>query len=189
MNVVDRELVQNYLQALESDEAEIQGAAEEYQRARARVDVSLLRYAALRDFLTSTLGCSPYASHIEWPDLGLIDPSRRGRFRFAGMRVGDAVVEVLGDRIDNFQKDQVFSEEWTPMHALTMSLEEIVEALSEGGLGFPDPVSVRAVNASLIRTAGIEDHVTPDGQKRYALGIGEEESETPPSEYDDLPFE
>lgn len=190
MNVVSRELVENYLQALQTDEAEIHGAAEDYHRARARVDVALLRYTALRDFLTTTLGCSPYASHIEWPDLGFIDPSTRGRYRFAGMKVGDAVVEVLMDRVAAFAtSDQSFSEEWTAFQALTMSLEEIVEALSEGGLGFPDPVSARAVNASLMRTAGVERHETHSGETRYALTAGREEPDDSPHEVDDLPFE
>ncbi len=192
MNVVSKELVANYLTALQADEAEIQGAAEDYQRARARVDVALLRYTALRDFMTTTLGRSPYAHGIEWPDAGYIDPSTRGRYRFAGMKVGDAIVEVLRDQRnpatgssadDKLIEGLALGEFWT------MSLEQIIEALSEGGLGFPDPVSARAVNAALMRTAGVERLATDGGETRYRLADTDSEPEAASSEIDDLPFE
>ena len=190
MNVISRELVENYLYALEADEAEIQHAAEDYHRARARVDVALLRYTALRDFVTTALGKSPYAEGIQWPDTGHIDPATRGRFRFAGMKVGDAIVEVLRSRRESPTTADMMNsllDDSVPVSAL--SLDEINKALSEGGLGFPDPVSARAVNAALMRTTGVERHVTKHGKTRYGLTHDEEEPGSDPSDVDDLPLE
>ena len=198
MNVVDQGLVENYLSALETDEAEIQSAGEEYRRAQARVNVALRRYTALRDFLTETLGCTPYASHVKWPDSRHIDPSTRGRYRYAGMKVGDAIVEVFRSRRDTepFPDTESFSELMASMaNELTygspslMSLDEIIKDLSEGGLGFPEPVSARAVNAALMRTTGIERHVTKGGQTRYGLVLEDSDSDDDPPDVDDLPFE
>ncbi len=187
MNVVSKELTQNYLQALQADEAEIHNAAEDYQRARARVDVALLRYTALRDFMTTTLGCSPYSGHIEWPDDGR-HHSERGRFRYSGMKVGDAVVEVLKGQYDGDLAGAVL-QALAPGEFAGMSLDEIIQALSEGGFGFPDPVSARVVNASLMRTAGIARHVTDSGQTRYTLTPDHDDPEGGQSELEDLPYE
>ena len=191
MNVISEELVGNYLQALQADEAEIESAGEEYQTARARVDLALLRYKSLRDFLTEALGCSPYSREVTWPDDGR-DSSMRGRYRFAGMKVGDAVVEVLKGQYDGTTTSDFAGavlKALAPAEFGGMSLEEIIKALSAGGFGFPDPVSARVVNASLMRTAGVTRHVTDGGQTRYTLAPDGDESDSAQSEIDDLPFE
>ena len=186
MNVISRELVESYLQALQADEAEIQSAGEEYQRARARIDLALLRYKSLRDFVAEALGCSPYSDEVQWPeDNG--DPWAWGRYRYVGMKVGDAVLEVLESRLGSPKSPEYQAQ--MPIFSWTMTLSEITQALSEGGLGFPDPVSARAVNAARINTAGIARYSNQEGQTRYALAQEDQGTDSDPTAVDDLPFE
>jgi len=132
-------MVSKYLAELLKDETNIQEAGEAYESAKARLDVGLRRYLALREFVTDQLGQSPYSPGVEWPETedsrwDTEDQPVRGHFRFTGMKVGDAITLVLREA-DGRAK----------------TLDDIVLALSDGGLGFPDPVQARAVNAALIK--------------------------------------
>ena len=97
LNVEQRQ-IWNYLGALETDEAEIEAAGEEYAVARARLDVALRRYTALREFVAETLGYTPYHPTVSWPGAVHGAAQRRGIYRFAGMGVGDAIIEVFRER-------------------------------------------------------------------------------------------
>ena len=192
-NVISRTQVARYLEALGADEVEIAEAAEAYEIAKARLDVGLRRYVALRDFVTERMGRSPYESGYPWPsdDGGWNRSAQRGKFRFAGMKVGDAIAEVLRER------SKVPDEEWNER---LMNLDELVDVLSEGGLGFPEPVGARAINAALMALVkGPNVKRNPQGNYYYVTPK-EDEPDPPMStalprpwgggvDPDDLPFE
>lgn len=181
---VEQHQVWNYLGALETDEAEIDAAGAQYAVARARLDVALRRYAALREFVTETLGYTPYHHTVAWPDAVAGAEQRRGNYRFAGMGVGDAIIEVFLERFGGAIAPATFAEfDREQFLQATLTLEEITEVLSGGGLGFPEPVTARAVNAALMRTTGLTRYEGPHGEARYGL------IERPPVEPDDIPFE
>jgi hypothetical protein len=169
-NVITKSLLERYLSELAEDEVKIQQAAEAYEREKATLEVSLRRYIALRDFVTEQIGESPYSPVVTWP-FGLNED--RGRFRFTSKAVGDAVLEVLQERKLRFPEGP-----W-------MTLRTIIETLSEGGLGFPEPVQARAVNAALLKVTGRKRSTDKDGTVYYSVG---EEGGTP-IDPDDLPFE
>ncbi len=183
INVGQRQL-SNYLKALEADETEIEAAGEGYLAAKARLDVALRRYTALREFVAETLGRSPYSADVEWPGSVRGAGRRRGNYRFADLGVGDAIIEVFlerfGEPIDLGILTALDSE---ALEEATMTLDEITEVLLAGGLGFPEVKSARAVNAALIRTGGMTRFEGPGGQVRYAL------TKRAVPDVDDLPFE
>ncbi len=168
-NVGQRQL-SNYLKALEADEAEIAAAGEEYLAAKARLDVALRRYTALREFVIETLGSSPYSSDIEWPGSVRGASRRRGKFRFADIGVGDAVTQVFRERFGEPPDVETLAASGDQaVEEATLTLDEITEVLSGGGLGFPGSVTARAVNAALMKTTGITRFELDDGQVRYAV--------------------
>ena len=142
-NVISKSMVAKYLAELTKDERNIEEAAEAYEAAKGRLDVGLRRYVALRDFVTEQMGESPYMPHVDWPedentrytDFGR---TQQGGWHFSGMKVGDAVL-------------QLFKEHHDANPDVWHGLDDIVSGLSDGGLGFPDPVQARAVNAALLR--------------------------------------
>ena len=176
--------LQNFLRALEADEREIEAAGEEYLAAKARLDVALLRYTALRKFVTETLGHSPYAGDLAWPASIPGAGRRRGKFRFADLGVGDAVINVFREKFGEppAAEDLVrFSDE--DLETVTLTLEEITGVLETGGLGFPETATARSVNAALMNTTGMTRFELDDGQVRYAL------TKNSVRDLDDLPFE
>ena len=185
INVISPGLQANYLTELEQDEVKISEAAYQYETAKALLDVSLRRYTALRDFVSEALGRSPYAPDVDWPsDENMFNEApERGRFRFTGMRVGDAILQVL---------------EEAPEQGGWLSLEDIIKRLSAGGLGFPESVEARAVNAALLKTAGIGRGKRRIDDVAFYRFVGESQEdegdhsngeEVPATDPDDLPFE
>ena len=181
---VEQHQVWNYLGALETDEAELEAAGAQYAAARARLDVALQRYAALREYVAETLGYTPYHYTVTWPNAVDGAEQRRGTYRFAGMGVGDAIIEVCRERFGRAIDPTTFAEfDRDQFLQATLTLEEITGLLSGGGLGFPEPVTARAVNAALMRTTGLTRYEGPHGEARYAL------IERAPVEPDDIPYE
>lgn len=135
-------------------------AEREWERAWAEYDVAARKLAAIRDATEAYLGKSPYASDVEWPKATntILHGKHPGRLRFVHRAIGDAVLDVLKDKGEY------------------MTLEEIVAGLLAGG---SRDATARAVNASLMRLAGVEKD---EEEKRYRY----KEPETDP---DDLPFE
>ena len=89
----------------------------------------------MRDALATFLGSSPYDPDLDWPtetEAGL-PPTLRGRFRFAGMNTGDAIIAVLKETGGQ------------------MGLNEIAQRLAQGGLS----IAVRSVNAALINLENV----------------------------------
>ena len=180
-NVVRPSLIEKYLEELAKDEAIIAEAAEAYESARARLDVGLRRYIALRDFVEEQLGNSPYAQGIKWPGDDDFPWTERGRFRFTGMSVGDAITQVLEEEATTH-----------PNHPW-LDLAAIIQRLSDGGLGFPEPVQARAVNAALLKTTGIKrGNRRPDGVTMYSVAPQSDEGEQGEPKGDDdldsIPF-
>lgn len=160
-NVISKSLIRKYLEELAVDESAITEAAEAYEAAKSAIDVRLRRYIALRDYVTEKLGQSPYSEGVEWPEPyeaydAYGERIERGRFRFSGMSVGDAILEVLEEEAIASPDDP-----WLP-------LQSIIERLSLGGLGFPEPVQGRAVNAALLKTSGITRSQDRSGATVYA---------------------
>ena len=133
MNVISRPLLTSYLEELASDEQRISEAAAQYAAIKARLEVGLRRYTALRDFVTDQLGKSPYTPGVDWPGEAEDWLETRGQFRFTGMRVGEAILQVLEEEDAQFPNNP-----W-------LERDQIVERLSLGGLGFPEPVRARVV--------------------------------------------
>src|SRR3990172_1954911 len=150
-NVMSKTMLDRYLTSLSEDEQLIATAADAYERAKVDMEVILKRYVSLRNHVAEQIGKSPYSHDVHWPE-NIFElqytPDRievkRGRFRFSDLPVGDAVAEVLRER---YEQDP--DEPW-------MNLTRIIEVLSEGGLGFPEPVQARAVNAALLKTSGVK---------------------------------
>ena len=167
-NVISKSMLEKYLAELEKDEVNIAEAAYAYESAKAQLDVGLHRYIALRQFVEEQLGKSPYADDVSWPPGPYAD--ERGRFRFTGMQVGDAIVQVLEEA----------AERWPNEPALTLA--SIIEQLSEGGLGFPVLVQARSVNAALLKTGGVKRGRTTDNEPVYWVDTKpeEEEADEPP---------
>jgi len=161
-NVLSPTLAAKYLEELKRDEAEMAEVAETYETAKARLDLGIRRYAALRDFVTEQLGRSPYYRAKN----EALEPGQ-GRFRYAGMTIADAILELLREEAQNWPENP-----W-------LGLDEIVERLSSGGLGFPEGVPTRAINAALIRTSGIARNRTDGGSRIYSI------EPTPPDEDED----
>jgi hypothetical protein len=180
MNVRSPGIIENYLAELDKDEHVIAEAAAGYEAAKARLDVGLRRFIALRDFVTEQMGRSPYGYYdrnVPWPEPDF-DPFgegfERGRFRFAGMNIGDAILEVLREELAKYPQNP-----W-------LSFENIVERLSEGGLGFPDGVQARAVNAALLKTIGIK-RMKEQNQNFYAAEVEPEVADDDDEDGKDAP--
>ncbi len=154
MNVtwISTAIVANYLEELATDDEVIEEVAAEYESVKARLDVRLRRYIALRDFITEQLGQSPYAHGVDRPSDA---PKPTGSFRYTGMQIGEAVIQVLQDELKEYPNNP-----W-------LNLDEIIEKLADGGLGFPDLVQARAVNAALLKTTGVAPG-TASGRKAYS---------------------
>jgi hypothetical protein len=113
------------------------------------------KYAAMRDMVTKYLGHSPYEPQANLDGLspmakGNDEIDLYGGFRFIYMPIGKAVVSAL-------------KESGEPL-----SLEEIVKWLQTGGVEREDNSLIRAVNAALIKTKGIEK--TKGGKYSYKQG-------------------
>ena len=106
--------------------------------------VSLRKYAAVRDAIMEMIGRSPYSKDVEWPDPSALPKTIHGRYRFALMKPGDAIVEAL--REDPVPK----------------TLDEIVTILRGGRM---TPAEPRTVNAALMNTKGVEK--TAEGKYIY----------------------
>lgn len=139
MNVLSDSLRNRYLKELADDEDVIGQAAEEYEAAKSKLELGLRRYIAMREYITEQIGVSPYAPAVSWP--GEMWSEWHGRYRFWGMRVGDAILELLHEEQQR-QRGDFGGGGW-------MSLDEIIEALSAGGLGTTETVQARAVNAAI----------------------------------------
>lgn len=185
-NVLSPSLLARYLSELEKDEEGIAEAAEAYESAKAQMEMGLRRYAALRDFVVEQFGRSPYATDVDWPNEdwheGDVYGRPKGIYRFAGLKVADAIRQAL----DEQQHSATAQYQW-------LTLDELVEKLSEGGLGYPEPVQARAVNAALqglIRSGAVAETIHPfKGQTVYAWDDPENDGRRDPPEWDDdLPF-
>lgn len=144
---------QGLLSALLEDEAALARAHQKMVEAQTQYTIASRRYAAMREAVRERLGTSPYSKNVAWPGTSpAIKVLARGwfQFRYINMKVGDAVTEVL-------------QESEGPL-----TLDEIAEALSAGGLYTRD---TRAVNAALINTKGIKKR--DDGRYTYNKEVAE----------------
>lgn len=147
-NVMSTTLKDRYLEQLSADERAISEAATTYETAKAALDMGLLRYTALRDFVTEQLGTSPYMPGVEWP--GDSDSARwddwpeRGHYRFSGMKIGDAVLQALAEAQAILLREKPGTDKLA-----YQTLDQIVARLADGGLGCPETVQARAINAAL----------------------------------------
>jgi hypothetical protein len=125
----------------------------ELGQAEANFDVASRKYAAVRDTVTKYLGYSPYEEgHREIEPVILngnqvVLVQQYGRYRFIHMTIGNAVIAALKE---------------VPV---PLALEEIVQRLLEGGIRRSESTLVRAVNAALMRTKGVQRN--KDGKYVY----------------------
>jgi hypothetical protein len=132
---------------LAKEEAEVAEADRKLQLARMEFDLATRRYAAVRDYVTGRLGSSPYLVTVKWPEPYTKHTAYRGRYRFVHMEPGDAAIAALKET------------------DTSMSLEEIVARVLNGGLRMEGVPVSRVINAALMRTSGIEK--TEDGKYTY----------------------
>ena len=128
-------VVNGLIVELAKEEKALLLADNEARRVNAKLDVATRKYVAVRDALATFLGSSPYDPDLDWPtetEAGL-PPTLRGRFRFAGMNTGDAIIAVLKETGGQ------------------MGLNEIAQRLAQGGLS----IAVRSVNAALINLENV----------------------------------
>jgi hypothetical protein len=143
------DIVKGLMAELAHEDQVLVEAGDALQQAEVRFEVASQKYAAVRDVVATYLGrppCNSDAVHY-----GVFFRSN-DRYRFIHMTPGDAIVAALRD-----------SDE-------PMALHEIANALMGGGLRVPD--MMRAVNAALMKTGGIEK--TEDGKYRYVEPEDEE---------------
>lgn len=194
MNVISASMRERLLKELANDEEVIGQAADEYEAAKSKLELGLRRYIAMRDYITEQIGVSPYAPDVNWP--GDAWSTYHGRYRFWGMRVGDAILELLSE--EQQRRQHLGKDGW-------MSLDEVVQALSEGGLGTTETVQARAVNAAIQahlkseaiakgrRRRGEDDpgitiyriKAAPDDDAQLGFAAGDDEGDIDPN---DLPF-
>ena len=117
--------------ALNDAEMELAEAMAEFHDAETALQMALHKYTAARDTATALLGHSPYA------DLDKADYLNRCGFRFINMRTGDAILQILRE---------------VPG---PLTLEELTDDLYGGRANYPEGVSLRSVNAALMRTKGV----------------------------------
>ncbi len=119
------------------------------KKDQAEFGIASRKYAAMRDMLTKYLGHSPYVPDANFDGLEPVSDREDfyGGFRFIYMPVGKAVITAL-------------KEADTPL-----SLEEIVKWLQTGGVEREESSLIRAVNAALIKTKGIQK--SKDGKYSY----------------------
>jgi hypothetical protein len=122
--------------AIRESEEEIEVARVEFEDARNRLAIAAAKYAAVRDIATEAFGGgSPYDANFGMVRRYGLSP----RMRYINMKLGDAINEVLRDEA----KD----------HPIT--LDEIAFHLGQGHWNYPERVSLRAVNAALLRLSGL----------------------------------
>jgi hypothetical protein len=137
---------------LAKEEVALIEADAELQYAQAKFDVASRKYAAVRDMVTAHLGKSPYSKgDVKWPSQALTMITNKfkpfGLYRFLHMKTGDATVDVLKEAKE------------------PLTLEEIVEKVRAGGIRKSETFLIRAINAALMRTKGVEK--TKDGKYKY----------------------
>jgi len=142
-------IVKGLMAELADEDDAIRDAARALEQARVRFEVASQKYAAVRDVVAAHLGHNP--TNQDALKCG-VQFFSEGRFRFIHMAIGDAAVAALRE-----------SDE-------PMALEEIATAVVKGGLRVPG--AVRAVNAALMNTSGVEK--TEDGKYRYVEPVEEE---------------
>lgn len=145
------DIVKGLMAELVDEDKALVKADEALKQARINFEVASEKFAAVRDVVARHLGHNPtnqdaLKCRAQFPS--------KGRFRFIHMAIGDAAVAALRE-----------SDE-------PMALEEIATAVVKGGLRAPG--AVRAVNAALMNTSGVEK--TEDGKYRY---VEPEEEEVP----------
>jgi hypothetical protein len=124
------------LHELALEEAALEEAFAALRLAQNDVEMAARKYAAVRSLAAGVLGYSPYHEDAVWtPDAAAIVPAeRRGRYRFLQMRPREAILSALGEQ------------------EAELTLQQIDERLQTGGLD----LGTRAINAALMRLAGVE---------------------------------
>ncbi len=155
MTNYNESIIQGLMKELVDEDKTLSEADEELRQARINFEVASEKFAAVRDVVARHLGHNPTKKdalkyYVQFPS--------KGRFRFIHMAIGAAVVAALKE-----------SDE-------PMALNEIANAVMKGGLRAQ--VTMRAVNAALMKTGGIEK--TDDDKYRYV---------EPKEEEEELPFE
>src|SRR5215217_2326635 len=106
------------LEELAADDRALVEVEEELRRVSARREVIGRKYAVMRDIVTRQLGFSPYTKPVELPNGVAFEFDSGGAFRFIHMDTGSAALAALKE------SDH------------PMTLDEIVQVLSQGGIGF-----------------------------------------------------
>ena len=129
---------------------QLNAAADEYAAAKAEFDRSQIRYEVAKKRLAVT---KTFASDVmtpsEWGDWLL----RHHKVRFAGVTIGEAIVEALRGHASRIAWEGAMAGEGT--EEVGMKLEGILKALRAGGFEFRGLTPLREINAALINVTGV----------------------------------
>jgi hypothetical protein len=151
-------VAEGLLDELVKEEIALEEADDLFTQAKVKFDVARRKYVAVRDMVTKHLGESPYRNgkwHWRVPVGAGFTYRDFWRYRFILMSAGEAITGALAE-VDE-----------------PLNLAEITERLRSGGVSH-DEMSVRAINAALMKTGSVVK--TEDG--KYQLE----------PEPEDLPF-
>lgn len=122
-------------QELATQEKALNDAQEVVRLARNDLEMATRKYAAVRSLVTEVLGYSPYHEDAVWATEGaaIVPSGQRGHYRFLQMKPREAIIAALAEQ------------------GAELTLPQIEERLRSGGL----ELGLRAINAALMRTAGV----------------------------------
>jgi hypothetical protein len=148
-------------------EYELEQADMKLQQAQGKYDIALWKYVAIRDLMREKYW-TPYSLHggkfkheIKIED-NYTDEREFGKYRFINMKIGDAIVDALGEVKE------------------PQTLDDIVKRLVDGNIGIEEWDLKRPVNAALINTKNIVK--TDDGKYIYQKPKVGEKEELPKNE-------
>jgi hypothetical protein len=130
--------------------AELDRVAAEYTRCRADRDAANVRFEAARDHLASV---KRIANNIlggdEWWTWAIQNPN----VMFAGMPIGEAIRDALSfHAVDCAFESRGNRAAYDP----ALAMEQLYEALEEGGFEFASNAPRREVNAALMKQDGVK---------------------------------
>ena len=145
--------------------AELEKDAQAYLTAKAEFDGVRVQFEAARERLSTTrrLGAEIMSSW-DWMNWRL----SHATVRYAGVPIGDAVLDVLADSARQVAKE-FLDGGLGPTFDPFMSLDDIAEGLESGGYEFRSSAPNREINMALTRLTGIDKN-----EGRYAIAGAEQ---------------
>ena len=141
------ERIKVILAELEKTSAEYRDAIRNLQRVRGQFEAAREKFTGIRRLASEML------TSYDWYQWREKHPS----VRYAGMSIGEAVLEALeGHAYASAFRHVVHEEEFSPDY----TMQELLPALESGGFDFQTATPLRELNAALINLKGVEKRGT-----------------------------